>query len=332
MSPNHRAADDDVVRSLLGVRPAPGECPDPVLLVAWAEARLEDERRERVEAHLAACEPCRELALLQRTETGVGDEVPAATRRPATILPFRRRPLVAALLAVAAVVVVGVGVVRLLGRDEPGTPGPARDRLMAAAGEAARAHAELLGGFTPLSADELAGGAPPALRGGLSIVRPADHVLRPPTRLAWTAVPGATTYHVTVLAPDGTVRWTIDTPETSLDWPSDRDALVPGTRGVLEVTCDAVLGRAEGRRAFVVADAAAARAFEDAARRLGERAPDLAALLRAHLALRRGFVEEAEAAAEAHLAGAPTDADARRLLDHARRRLGVLPAGTTPPR
>jgi hypothetical protein len=304
-----RADDDDVLRSLLGGRPPASDCPEEGLLAAWAEDRLEDERRDRVESHLALCDDCRAVALAQREAAQASPALPAAGRGPAVVWPFRRRRLLRAVVALAAVVVVGVGLAWF--RSEP----DAAERLSAAAAAGSRANPALLAGFRPLSRAELAAGSASVLRGGIAMLEPAEHLLGPPMRFRWKPVAGATGYRVTLLDGAGMPLWTRETLNPALDWPTEEPLLAPGAKAVLEVTADAVLGQVEGRRAFDVATAAAARSYAEAAGVLAAQDRALADLLRAHLALRRGYLPEAESAAWAQLRRTPEEPLVRATLE-----------------
>ena len=75
------------------------EHPDPDLLSAFAENTLRGDERERMLAHLALCEQCRDIVALSR---------PDEQAQPAAVLlPWYRRPQTFAWSAVAATLVVG---------------------------------------------------------------------------------------------------------------------------------------------------------------------------------------------------------------------------------
>lgn len=211
-------------------------------------------------------------------------------------------------------------------RTEPGAdpaPGAARgERLLAAVTRARALQADVPSDFTPYTPERLAASAAPeALRGGLALVRPAGLVLSARPTVEWLPVAGVVSYTVKVYAAAdaGHVLWERHVAGISVEWPLDAAPLADGA--LVEVTAAAPLGRVEGRR--WVALAADANAFHAQAQSLAAAAPDEALLLRAHLALHRGLLEEAERCAALDLKTRPTDELSRLTLAHVRRRLGV---------
>lgn len=130
-------------------RPAP-PCPDPEALAAWVDQGLGAEERDRVTAHLAACDDCRTL-VAHVLETSEALRSPTVARFPVPQAPRpRRRSLLVAssVLAAAAAVVLVVRVqpdwVRSL------TTGTADSRLAdlaSAVGDERTVEARLTGGF-----------------------------------------------------------------------------------------------------------------------------------------------------------------------------------------
>lgn len=296
-----------------------GACLDDNLLAAFAERRLDPDRLERVQAHLSVCDACRAVACdLEPVDLGA-DAAPLEVGR---LLTFRRpsRSAWFGVLALAGAVLLAVG----LALQPAHEPEPAREQALRAAVEQARALRPLtLAGFAPLSKERLAQGEPPAaLRGGIAIVRPAGVGLSDRPALAWIAAAGARAYRVRVYdaAAPATPLFERTVEGTGLAWPDDAPALP--ARALIEVSARAALGEAVGRRE--VQRLPDVPGFEADCAALAAAAPADALLLRAHLALERGLLEEAERAALAHLRAYPDDRLAQATLGHAQRRLGLL--------
>jgi hypothetical protein len=310
-----KPSDDALAKALVDLRPGPGACPDANLLVGWAEGRLDDERRRDVEEHLAACDTCREQALVLREELA-----PVAAAPPARLpFPLRllRGPLAIAALALLA---IGVGVFVLARRDIApwGTaPQDPETRFLA---EAAKLRAEepaLLADLAPPSSRDLVGAPDRTQRGGVLLTGLPARFLEPirPT-FTWEAVAGVESWRVRLLDARGSAVWTASATEARLPWPADAAPLAPGASYVLEVKGDAPLGAVEGRRGFEVASEREAAHFRAARARIQQRSPAFASRLTAHLALARGFTLEARVAADAALAANPKEPGAQRLRAH----------------
>lgn len=304
---------------------APGDaCLDDNVLAAFAERRLDPERLERVQAHLACCDACRAVALeleLEPVELGAQ----AAPLEVGRLLTFRRpsRGAWLGVVALAGAVLLAIGLaLRLTVTDDPE---PTRDQALRAAVEQARAmRPATLAGFSPLSEERLAQGeAPAALRGGIAIVRPASVGLSDRPALAWIPAAGARAYRVRVYdaADPATPLFERTVQGTRLAWPEEAPALP--AHALIEVSARAALGEAVGRRE--VTRLADVPGFEADCAALAAAAPQDGLLLRAHLALERGLLEEAERAALAHLQSYPDDRLAQATLGHVQRRLGLPP-------
>jgi len=111
--------EDTLSKTLRSLRTKPGarswRCPDEITIAAFAEGRLGDTERERVEAHLAGCDACLDLvAFLARRAAESAPEVPERlVERAQALVPARPPWLVgwgwrwaAATAAIAGVVLV----------------------------------------------------------------------------------------------------------------------------------------------------------------------------------------------------------------------------------
>ncbi len=292
-----------------------GPCPDASVVAGLVEGALLDDEGERVAAHAALCPACRE-AIVVLAEAGEGD-VRSRAPRPAPAPRARPRPRrlpPRRLVAIAALVLVGVGALALLAHapTESDAHAGTDARLLAAARDLASADPGLFARFTPLTHDERTAARGVRERGGLVLLGPREVVLSDRPAFRWETVPGSTRYEVTVLGADDRPIWTRAATGTSLPYPDDEPALEAGTRHAWALSTQGVLGgRTESRATFTVASPDQADAFARARRAITDRAPaDLAALLCAHWALRHGLLDEAEQLANAALADDPDD-DAR---------------------
>jgi hypothetical protein len=213
-------------------------------------------------------------------------------------------------------------------RPAPPPPGAGQPAVAPPDGgleEAARARAAaapaLFADFRPLDREALAGGAAPE-RPRLRVLRPAAVSLDDRPSIRWTPLEGATRYEVRLLDEDGRELRRMDAGADGLE---PYTALARGRRYVVEVVGWAGSARVPLalRRSFVVASAEEAFRFQDLRAGVEAHAPEaLRPLLVAHLALRAGFLVEAEEAAAASVAARPEDLLARETLSHVRRRLG----------
>jgi hypothetical protein len=262
---------------------------DPNEVAAYVAGRLTPRERASFEAR-AAADP--EAQLLLR-----------ALREDAA--PRRARLWSLA----AAVVLVAVGGSLWLARERRGEES-VHDRLVAAAADLARAEPVSFASFEPFRAEELAA-TESAMRGGARWVAPRGTVLTPPTELRWRNAPGSEEVAVSIEGPD--VAWK----QALRGERAPAPALVPG-RYVVTLRPVGSLAAQESRAAFVVADGALRTEHERGVTAIRSRAPaDLADLLIAHWALRRGLREEArEAATRARERSAPVREAADALLRH----------------
>jgi hypothetical protein len=305
-----------------------GPCPEASEVAGFAEGRLSDTEAERIAAHAAGCAACR-TAIVAVSEATEGETVARAPppRGRLRLLPAPLAIAVAATLLVA----VGVGAFLLSRRDER-PPASADERLVAAARDLAAAEPSLFRDFVPLTAAERAARDDGRERGGLRLLSPTDVVLSQRPTFRWGEVPGAESYQVTLQGGDELWKRTAES-GPFLSFPTDRPALAPG-RYTWTVATEGVLGgRTEGRRTFTVASRDEAEALARAQRTIADRAPeDVALLLAAHWALRRGFVEEAERLAREHVAQHPASAPGVETLRMILHRRGTPGEGGGAPR
>jgi hypothetical protein len=315
-----KPSDDDVVKTLLAARPGAETCPDAGLIVGWAEGRLEPERSHAVDEHLASCDACREEALLLRGELRA--VAPAAAPRRSWALRLLKSPLAIAALALAT---LGVGVWAFARQGDPGVaPADTETRFVALAERLVQRDSVLFSGLVPQAVRTLDPAPERALRGGVSLLglpRSFLHETRPTFR--WEAVAGAEGYEVRLLDAQG--RAVVSARSAGPAWTLDasQPALERGGKYVLEVRTDAALGPVVGRRGFAVASEEEVSAFERATQRARDSDADLSDLVRAHLALARGYTLEAQAATDAYLVRHPDDRAGLRLKDHLRATLGL---------
>lgn len=208
--------DAHVARLLEQAWPGP-ECPPPEAFLA--DAALSAEERARIEAHADVCPACgaeRTLARAFGAPTMASPEAQAITETLRARAPWRaneakpdprfetrrrmRRFAVAVPFALAAAVVLGIGVVLQFGA--PGAP--------------------------PVSAP----GTGAVMRGStIDVVAPAGDVGALPDELEWEPVPDAASYRVAIIGVDGETLWqaTVEEPPAAIP-PETRANLHPSVR------------------------------------------------------------------------------------------------------
>ena len=106
-------------------------CPSPEELAALAEGRLDERRREEVEAHLEGCRDCFEVLVgAARFQL---EEGPAEVSAPMVRFPARRWPRYAAALAAAAALLLAVAVLLRQSGNKPASSVPELSRTTPAA-------------------------------------------------------------------------------------------------------------------------------------------------------------------------------------------------------
>ena len=160
--------------------------------------RLGDELTPREHSHLAHCARCQaELELWQQMnaeETAAESEpvsrIADALRAPRTnVVPFApRRAIPRAAYAIAAMLVVVIGVAIFMQNREP----------------------SIDGSITPITSYRSA---------GVEVVAPSGDLAAAPAALRWKAAPGATAYDVEVMEVDRTTLWRASTAGTAIDLP-----------------------------------------------------------------------------------------------------------------
>ena len=292
---------------------------DDNLIAAYAEGRLTGARRARMEAHLATDPEARAhvaaLVIDRDADDGYRPEEasptpPAAPREEAAWsrwLPF----------AAAATVLLAVGAA-VLTRPADTTALDTTARMVAAAEDLEARRPDLFRGFRPVEVAALPRRAPAELRGGILVTAPRERTILGRPELDWRPVAGVTAYDVTVTRPDGTSVLSARAGAPPFAWPADAPELAPGAY-VVDVSGAAAYGRAEGRRYFHVASEEERRTLSDAAKVIaGLAPPDVASLLAAHDALRRGFPDEALRLAREHANARPQDPAGAALVEHLR--------------
>jgi hypothetical protein len=285
--------------------PPAGACPDAATLAAHAEGRLLAAERGAVEDHLADCDSCRSVwrAL--------------ATRAPERALQRRRRPAAAAAFLLCTTLAAGV-VYWLATRG--GAP-PSRAETARTLRER---HPDLLADLEPFALEDLAGGGAVPLRGGVDVLKPAGTVFELRPEILFSAQPGVASWRVTVATASGELLLTLEVPEGRASWPADQPPLTAGRTYLIEVAGHGPLGTARGSRTFTVASDAERERFERAAAVIRAEAPaSTAELLVAELALHRGLLDQAEAAARAHVGLSPGEPFGTAVLERVTRERGT---------
>lgn len=189
--------------------PRAGAHPDEILTAAYLDGGLAPAARDSVEAHLASCDPCRAGVTLLRSGGGPAtedaDQVPSellvkARTGAAHPLGLSSRALAAA--AILLLCAAGVAAWRLAPAGEP------RESSVIL-----RDPAE--GSVVP----------PAPVSPGSAAVIPRVGIV-----FAWTSVPGADRYIITVLGVSGETIATLEAAagQTSARWPSHLDPPPPG--------------------------------------------------------------------------------------------------------
>jgi hypothetical protein len=281
-----------------------GPCPDPSVLAGLAEDRLLPEERQAVEEHVAICPKCLEVVGVL-----VRQARPPVARKPARVWFLLAAACVIAVLALG-IVLVGKGSLP----EETDTDAV----LVAAAEDLARTRPDLFTGFRPLDREERLAARSPVQRGGGPVpLLPVNTVLKTRPVFTWEGIAPAEKVEVSLLRAGRGTLWKRAARGTELAYPDDVAALEAGVRYVWKISCSGVLGREEARRAFRVASLTDRRTFQEAVRIIDEEVPvETRLLLRAHLAIRRGFLAEAERAGWAHLRADPGDEVGRETLFH----------------
>lgn len=311
------------------------------LLAAWAEGRLDPERAALVEAHLAADDVARGVALALREEVlesrrGATSAEPRSDSRSSdsdgragpesdalpSLAAARARRSTWVPFAAAAAALLALGASFLASKSTTPTALGSDARLVAAADDLLRAEPELFRDFRPVGRAERRETVGDTTRSGLSILEPVGHVVSARPALRWASANGAKSFDVVVADSEGVVVWRTTTERSSIPTES-LPHLEQGRAYVIEVNATGPFGRTTASRPFDVASAAAADSLSKAkSALLRAQGDDFGDLAFAHLAARRGFLTQAVDAVGAYLARHAKDADARDFDDYLRRRLG----------
>jgi len=315
MSDSQKKTDEErVLELLLGGRAPPGDgpggpCPPVEVLAGLAERRLLDEERRSVERHVLGCEDCRSLVAT------LVDEGAASAAGRLVRLPGLWRALAAAAILLS---VTAMGIT-LWNRNRD-----TDERLLAVAAELGRERPELFSGFRPLSRAERLNDPRERVRagGGLVLRAPVGKVRDAASRFDWTMVPGVTGYEL-ALFDDKSRLWKGSVAAPPFTLPQGGPALRPGIVHLWKVTAQGPTGDLEAKAPFEIATPEEVRSLDAAFREIEARAPRrLRRLLEAQLALRLGFLEDAERSARAYVEGWPEDVVGRETLFQAQARLG----------
>jgi hypothetical protein len=293
-------------------------CPDENLLVAFAERRLLEAEREAVEAHLVRCEACLDMV----SEIAVSDlnEEKVAVHAQSRLRPFL-------LVAAALLLIVGIGLVaKTLWNSRPPAPSDAERleaMLQTTARDLARARPDRFSGFAPLTREERLRPKPAVARSdGIVLIRPVKNILDTRPTFAWESPGGEKPVEIALYRIEGASRiglepLVVSGRESHVPYPSARPELEPG-KYQWRIHLEGPFGRATSSpRSFIIVPVGERQAWLAAADDIDENAPErIRFLLKAHLAIRRGFFAKAEKAVRRHLRTYPEDRPARETLYH----------------
>jgi hypothetical protein len=203
-------------------------CPDEALLSAYVDHGISDEKREKVEAHLADCDVCLgQVAVLASQPADLAAPVvPGAVARARDLVglpPSPWRPLILR-WGTALACVAGVAVAAALVLRTPQAPptAPAPDAATAVPAQPAAepagppaVTAPQVESRTPKAEPTTASPSPRTVRRStsaaltLAVLFPADNatLVRQDLEFRWQPVPGSVYYEINVVTDDGTVVW-----------------------------------------------------------------------------------------------------------------------------
>jgi hypothetical protein len=298
--------------------PGDDDCPDANALAAYVSGTGPERERRAIEAHVLTCEVCRSVLL----EAGAAARATDTGAPVASAGEWRSSRLA---IAAAVLLALGGGLAAFLLWGRPGGPPDSNTALASAAATLRSGRPDLFAGFEPLSDTERTGLGPTRLRSGWGILRPAGTVRPGPVTVEWTPAPGAVGYDVSVGVEGEEPLWRQAVGNvTSVVPPDAAQTPIPGTKYAVRILTRGPLGRSAVTRWFTVAGAEEEARFVEGLGEIRRLAPPAEQpLLAAHWALRRNFVLEAERLLLERLSTAPDDADARDLLRHTLRWLGV---------
>lgn len=322
MADPRRPDGEDLLRLLAQHAPQTptGACPETDMLAAFVSGGLTSLERPALEQHLVRCGPCLAVVTDLADQLEVMEEPPGrlhlAREEQGRLRPRRW------LLPAAALLLIGFAVWALQQSAAP-VPEPT---LLEAAAALRETHGRTCADLVPLSADELAQPSSPSERGGIALFAPSGTLLNARLTFRFEPVPGVSEYQIQLLTSSGDVLWKASTSTTEMAYPKGEPTLSSGTNYLWTLAYDR-LGRQEVRAAFAIATEDEAMAFRSTMSAIETNAPaPHRLLLKAHLAIRRGYWGEArdltQSALEAHPDGAAEQATARYM----RVVLGELPS------
>ena len=300
-------------------------CLDPSLLAGFLGKSLTPWERAQVEFHLARCAEClATVAALAVDDAEIVDEPLGRSRLQIQRRARRWLPALA-----AAALLLAACVAWMLTTRTPPAPATLRARVNAIAASMRAEAPELVGDLTPLSNEELAAAPTPVERGGLVVHLPRGLELDVRPGFLGAAAPRLEAYEVALYANDGALIWTRHSATRGLAYPEPEPALVRGGSYLVEVAGNR-LGRVVGRSAFRIASGEERRAYDAAITHLDAAgSTSLGALLKAHLAIRRGIWREALHHAQVAADLAPDAAVATDTLRYVRSAIGMDPEEET---
>ncbi|MFO0931888.1 MAG: hypothetical protein U1E39_04170 [Planctomycetota bacterium] len=200
--------------------------------------------------------------------------------------------------------------------------------LAAVAGDLAAKSPDLFAGFAPVPRGERVAAQAMVRDGEIEVHGPTEVVLGGRPRFAWVQSGRVRNYDLVLKGADGKTAWKKRIEGFAAPFPADEAPLPAGSAWTWEVSGKRSTGTVRGVRTFRVATDDERKRYEAAVAVVRARpASDRPNLVVAHLALRAGLLEEAEAAAAADVRAFPGDDAGRTTLACVRARLGIVPDG-----
>lgn len=280
--------------------PEGGDALDPNDVAQLAAGRPSDAVRAALEARLAGA-PCEDRAAV----AAVAGAAPLGDSRSPRRLSW-------GMLATAAAILAVIGSIWAF--QPPSAPAILGDEALLAGWASLGGEVpERLAGIGPLVEADRLNAESPLRRGGLRIYAPAGASSLGSPRVRWQTLPGAESYLVQILSDEGEV--VVHNTETSSSLPPAATAgLKPGAY-VVSVSTVVSGVRVRGSSAFRVSSQVEVEQYQGVLRAIDAAEPAaLRPVLRAHLAIRLGLIEEARV----HVGLAGDEGAARGLLAQTR--------------
>jgi hypothetical protein len=229
---------------------------------------------------------------------------------------------------IAALAVVAVGLFLAL-KSCGGGGAASRDGeavLVAVAKDLAARSPDLFAGFVPVPREERLAAQAVVRDGEIEVHGPTEVVLAGRPRFSWAQSGRVRNYDLVLKGADGKTAWKKRIEGFAAPFPADEAPLAAGSAWAWEISGKRSTGTVRGVRTFRVATDDERKRYEASVAVVRARpAADRPDLVVAHVALRAGLLEEAEAAAAADVRAFPGDGAGRTTLACVRARLGIVP-------